>query len=590
MPLLQILTDPKNFKFYAGGPGHSSTVNSFGQKSIPYGKDQFGGGWSKQPFVIKPISVPDSEVENTGGPDFLVRGGTLIPGRVADDVSRLTKLLLSKGTLGIQGVDFTVKQNLLSRTSVQTQTSPAFLNQGIYTPAQTIAEASLIATVGGLTGYHLPLFLEHGNYYDQIKIQRNVDTPIGDNRLYGLYETKIQNLKANFTGLKKFESSDPNVVMQYNGGPNAPLGVGKTRIFFADQRTGLNNPQYKTADFQTGGLKSVTTDLSGNLIQVGGLSFTTRVFNLERPTNGSSVTVNSNENVALAPKLPYLFTANQISNATPFQGNSSNTVTDFRKILIEDPVTGKEAEKTLISTDYTEYNLPKTFKVSRAGDINRPRNQYYSTRTGRTTSREYADLINLSEIQTGLSPNILDDLTPFFFTVLGYTGPGEQPGAKDKTVQFRAYLDSFNDGFSSEWSNFKFMGRGEDFYTYNGFKRTVNMSFTVYAHTFPEITAQYRKLNLLVSSLTPSYSDTGIMRGNFAKVTVGDYLQDVPGILTGMTVEIPQETPWELGRTATGGLRNDNTRLPFMVRVTGISFLPIYKSIPRYEGNFISNF
>ena len=85
MPLLKILTDPQNFKFYAGGKGYVSTPDSFGQKSIPYGKDQYGGGWSKQPFVTKPITVNGSDVQNTGGPDFLVRGGSLIPGKVADD-------------------------------------------------------------------------------------------------------------------------------------------------------------------------------------------------------------------------------------------------------------------------------------------------------------------------------------------------------------------------------------------------------------------------------------------------------------------------------------------------------------------------
>ena len=91
MPLLKILTDPQNFKFYAGGKGYVSTPDSFGQKSIPYGKDRFGGGSSKQPYIVKSININDSQVENTGGPDFLVRGGSLIPGKVADDVSRLTK-------------------------------------------------------------------------------------------------------------------------------------------------------------------------------------------------------------------------------------------------------------------------------------------------------------------------------------------------------------------------------------------------------------------------------------------------------------------------------------------------------------------
>ena len=34
-------------------------------------------------------------------------------------------------------------------------------------------------------------------------------------------------------------------ILSYPGGPNAPLGIGKTNIRFADQRTGINNANGK---------------------------------------------------------------------------------------------------------------------------------------------------------------------------------------------------------------------------------------------------------------------------------------------------------------------------------------------------------
>ena len=55
MSLLQILTDPQNFKFYAGGRGHVSNAGAFGQKSIPYGNDTQGGGSSGQPYIQTPF-------------------------------------------------------------------------------------------------------------------------------------------------------------------------------------------------------------------------------------------------------------------------------------------------------------------------------------------------------------------------------------------------------------------------------------------------------------------------------------------------------------------------------------------------------
>ncbi len=580
MPLLQILTDPKNFKFYAGGKGYVSTPDSFGQKSIPYGKDQYGGGWSKQPFVTKPINVPDSDVENTGGPDFLVRGGTLVPGRVVDDVSRLTKLLLNKGTFTTQGIDFTVKQNFLSRLSVATQTSIPFVNQGAYTPAQTILEAAGVAE-----GLHLPLFVGNGNYYDTIQTQRNLNTLSINNRLYSLYETKIQNKAESYPGLKGLESTNPNTLMSYGGGPDAYYGIGKTNILFADQRTGFNNPLIpKSGSFQENYLLfssgSAGLNISANILDRQGRS--------ALPTNGSGVNILPNGAFQLRTSYVTLFTQKQIETTTPNQQNASDLVTDFRQTLIDDPINGKDAKKLLISTDYKDYNLVKTFGVADAGNINRERNGYYNTLQEQKTSRQYADKINLLQVAVGDTYNPQDDLIPFYISILGYNTVANPYSDENRTVQFRAYIDSFTDGFSAAWTDFKFMGRGENFYTYNGYTRTVNMSFTIYAHTYPEIKAQYKRLNYLVSSLTPSYSEIGIMRGNFAKMTIGDYLIDTPGIITNINIDIPTESPWETGRNENGTLANRLDRLPYMVRITGLTFLPIQNFVPRLETELIN--
>ena len=45
----------------------------------------------------------------TGGPDFLLRGGTLLPNRIARDVERIGKLVLD--TKSFKGILFTIKQN-----------------------------------------------------------------------------------------------------------------------------------------------------------------------------------------------------------------------------------------------------------------------------------------------------------------------------------------------------------------------------------------------------------------------------------------------------------------------------------------------
>ena len=51
-------------------------------KSIKFGKDTVGGGNSNQPYIVRDIPESFQDVGRTGGPDFLLRGGTLLPRRV----------------------------------------------------------------------------------------------------------------------------------------------------------------------------------------------------------------------------------------------------------------------------------------------------------------------------------------------------------------------------------------------------------------------------------------------------------------------------------------------------------------------------
>ena len=109
MSLLQILTDPQNFRFYAGGRGHVSNAGSFGQTSIPYGNDTKGGGSSNQPYIKSPIP----EALTPQNPDFLLRGGLLNNTQTSvQDVSRLTQMF--SDTKSTNGLFFTLKQQQLS--------------------------------------------------------------------------------------------------------------------------------------------------------------------------------------------------------------------------------------------------------------------------------------------------------------------------------------------------------------------------------------------------------------------------------------------------------------------------------------------
>jgi hypothetical protein len=151
-------------------------------------------------------------------------------------------------------------------------------------------------------------------------------------------------------------------------------------------------------------------------------------------------------------------------------------------------------------------------------------------------------------------------------------------------MHFRAFIDSFSDSYNADWGSYNYVGRGDKFYNYEGFERTINLSFTVFAQSKAELIPMYKKLNYLASSLAPDYSEkSGFMKGNLHKLTIGGYLFDQVGIIKSITYDIPEETPWEIGinNQPEAGYDTSVKELPHMIKVTNLSFIPIQHFLPR---------
>jgi hypothetical protein len=148
-------------------------------------------------------------------------------------------------------------------------------------------------------------------------------------------------------------------------------------------------------------------------------------------------------------------------------------------------------------------------------------------------------------------------------------------------MHFRAFIDSFDDNFTATWNPVKYSGRGDTLYNYQGFERSVNMSFTVYAQSKAELIPMYRKLNYLASTLAPDYTGAGFMRGNLVRLTLGGYLYEQPGFITSLTYSIPEESSWEIGIDENGNSDNSVKELPHMIKVTGLTFTPIHTFLPQ---------
>jgi hypothetical protein len=630
---LKILTDPKNFKFYDGGKGHVSIFNNFGQKSIPYGNDRPGGGNSGQPYIQTPING-ESETSTLGNIDFLLRGGIQAPSRAVDDVARLTKYMFSKKSPS--GLLFIAKQNLLSRVSPKTEASKGPLNAGVYTPLSTLAQAGV-----GYLGSHLnkqglspfdgsPLSI---NKYEDIAKKNNepgvntipkekttivltpnpsggVKSKLGTTPTFSRTEqTTIEggfsNRLLNIWYNKQFKFSNSNDVDVYGGGPGSILGIGKTRIRFADQRTGRNNPELEK--FYSKGF-DVFKDPRG-----GSRTFNTEILlkgitsNLAYTSSGK---LDTGLNIDLDVNDIFNFSTSSTEPGSLYVTSSLNV--DSSKFINNRDIFKEETgapnnQPTYLTSLNDKYPEPgvalnEAFNIETRlalGDPGRVKGTYATGVTNENFRDQVLDKINASPIYSrtstsrtiGKNSQDYNDLVSFRIGIIDSTSPNTT-----RYMNFRAYIDSFSDSYSATWKGQRYMGRAEEFYKYDGFGRDISLAFTVVAHSQGEMHGMYQKLNFLASSLAPKYTKAGYMAGNLAKLTLGDYIYEQPGFISSITYDVPQESSWEISLTPEGQIsgtqteRNDGNpdELPFMIKVTGFKFTPIHTFRPEIQPNPIT--
>jgi hypothetical protein len=176
----------------------------------------------------------------------------------------------------------------------------------------------------------------------------------------------------------------------------------------------------------------------------------------------------------------------------------------------------------------------------------------------------------------------VNDLCKFRIAIIDNDSPNYKT-----FLHFRAFLGPIKDSYNAEWNAFNYLGRGEKFYNYNGFTRQISLSWTVAAQSKEELIPMYKKLNYLASSLTPNYSSTGYMRGNMAQLTVGGYIYEQPGIITSLSYDISEDTPWEIGinsKVVDNSFSDSSVKeLPHIIRVTGFNFIPIQTFRPELQ-------
>jgi hypothetical protein len=582
-------------------------------KSLRYGKDRVGGGNSNQPYIKSPIPENRNQLDRSGGIDFLLRGGTLTPSRAAEDVSRLTKMFFDFKSPN--GVLFTAKQNLLSRTGVKTQAS-GILNEGVYLPTSTILQAGGNAfgihlnkqginpfrntspdnSTGSLFGLRDPLGL---NVYAQVI--KNTQ-PKKDNRLVQLANRKlgvspdntsttplsfsplgaIVNVVSNILSTSPQISSNPNEILNYGGGPGSILGVGKTsikRYSFTDEGKTKAEVAPKSTKNVYG--KTFFPNITPTQTVLGGVFALGNAYRSNLYTNtNSGLDFDKVGNDIFKGKY-YVLDSSTVFKKTKNELSSENTqISDFRTQIPSTQIFAG-GKKNILSAapDYTTKNIENRVNLGDPGKRSKDVSSY-TKGTGDKLTRDLITAMPLYKSAKADHGGDRNDLVKFSIGIIDNDSPNNRT-----YIHFRAFLDSMDDNYNAEWNNFKYMGRGENFFRYNGFTRNINLSWTVAAQSKEELIPMYQKLNFLASSLTPDYSANGYMRGNLAVLTVGGYLFEQPGIINSINYSVPTESPWEIGISDTAGFDHTVKEMPHMIKVTGFSFTPIQEFVPKLQKN-----
>ena len=276
------------------------------------------------------------------------------------------------------------------------------------------------------------------------------------------------------------------------------------------------------------------------------------------------------------------WTQSQIIGEAENDGKKSGkpTIQDFRTKLIgttKKPIV-KSSTIMSLAPDYNIRNIERRVGLGDPGKFQGDEDEgilKYSI------NDEVLDKINASGFTSGKTPDHIfrNDLVKFSIGILRNDGNGISD-----YINFRAFINEFSDKYSADWGEVQYIGRGDKFYNYKGFNRSVSMGWTVYAQSKAELIPMYKKLNFLASSLAPDYSSgsgPGYMRGNLARLTVGGYLYNTLGIIKSISYTIPQESTWEIGIDEEGGFDDSVKELPHMISVTGFDFTPIENTIPQ---------
>lgn len=583
MPSLkQLVNNLADFKYYSG-------VGNFTANNRPYGNDRPGGGDSGQPYIQVPNGHKWNPTSGLGILELMTRDGA--------DLLRIGKFF----TDAPKGPMWLLKQVGLQRMNplLQHQTDRATNNSGSGFFSNLVANTTNVLNRVqndlGPTRIYNPLGI---NTLAQVGVsglgihftRHGLSPQINPSDVYSkvaIDSQRLITLRDRFSKNPGTYDNNTRLIDKYKGGPQSYLGLGDTTILrptlkILDDTFGTSVIDGSTYNMFNGFIPMNINPLL-NISSDGKLTYRlqTNKDNIGRERSLSSIDINALRN----------------GNATiDYNFSFDFSKKDFREYK---NLTKPSNLQNLTSTNYAKYNIENRIGVmsSRYPSKNNPNPQ---TMIG-TGSRNdpYAkgptDKINMVSLYKALSAgdetvtkdingnpvnvDVIRDLIKFRIKALDNNHSNPNMGVY---MVFRAFLTNLSDSMVSNWTPYSYVGRGENFYLYDGFTSQYDIGFRIAALSRYEMKPLYQKLNYLKSTMTPDYN-TNKMRGNIMEITVGDYIKYQPGIITSLNITIPENANWEIAMLYGKDVDTQDKDMHDLPQLLDVSFtfIPIYKFLPR---------
>lgn len=541
-------------------------------KSLRYGSDN--------PYVTKDINNPPSSNQ----------AGMQITKRV-DDLTRIGKMLIDR-----PGLKFLGNQALLQQTDTVEKLQKASTKGGraLGKEALNIAKKTVIGTakIVGSTlaqvpvngtgthfvyGFRTDTYLQPSGDDDRSAFAQffgaggveGAQYAIRGQEVPGVVKSSL--IDAN-NSLGKVQNPETGESSKYQY--NAPVKKDEQDVFW-------NEVINKKIEDTLPQLQNSYKAKEGQIINV------TKKEKVRTSTSGDTITGPDGEAIELPSTTPAIDTVST-KETTLSPGDLGGTAIDN----VVGDYTGPQGLFTEVATEYTsdstyigeqKKRVTKNVNVLKENrvllgdqgarrDENKSKNRYW------TTSDSEAEIDSLNALEP--VPAKVNgeeegrDLVKFRFHIITPT--------ETRVLYFRAFLDQFADNYTGQWNPTKYLGRAEDFQVYGGFQRKITLSFKIAAATRSEMKPLYQKMLYLASSTAPTYADSGqFMRGTIVKMTVGDYVYELPGVMNSVGYSWNVEYPWEIAMTEPEGVGDTTMQELPMIMDCQIDFTPIHTFTPE---------